>query len=212
MFIPLFLCSSFSLLAQIDEEDDTTAYYASEIMREVRIFGERDEYRSLYHRARHYAPKMYPYALLIKDLNNLFDKDLANLKSNSEKKKYIKNANKVLKNEFTAMVKEMSESEGEFLCKLVHRETGLTVYDIIKKFKGEFTASTWQAISRAGGANLKYKYDVNTNQDYVTEDVVAEIRAGKIELAEIIAVTDIGKQLVSKRVKRRERRKERKSK
>jgi len=106
----------------------------------------------------------------------------------------------------------MSENEGKFLVKLVHRETGQTVFSILKKYKGDFSASTWQAISRVGGANLKLKYNLKTKEDYVTEIVLAEVRSGKLKLNKIEGETDLGKMLISKREKRKKARQEKRNK
>lgn len=201
-FIPIFIFISFFASAQ--EED--TVLYAHKDLREAIVFSDKREYQRLYNRAVHYVKQVYPYALLVRDLNSKFDKDLAEIKSKSQRKKYIKKANKSLKAEFDGVIRNMSENEGRYLVKLIHRETGWTTFGIIKKFKGNFTAKTWQTLSRMGGANLKLKYDLSTKEDYVTEIVLSEVRSGKLKLIDIEAETEVGKMLVSKREKRRKKR------
>lgn len=183
-----------------------TVLYAQKDLREVIVFEDQKEYQRLYRRAKHYVSKVYPYALLVKDLNVKFNRELIDITNKKQRKKYVKQANKALKAEFDGVIRNMSESEGRYLVKLIHRETGLTTFGIIKKFKGDFSASTWQTISKLGGANLKLKYDLSTEEDYVTEIVLSEVRSGKIKLREIEGETDMGKMLVSKREKRRKAR------
>lgn len=205
ILIPIFVFMSVQLFAQQEED---TLLYAQKDLREVIVFEDKKEYRNLYFRSVVYVKRVYPYALLVKDLNAKFNRDLADVKNKSQRKKYIKAANKSLKAEFDGVIRNMSENEGRYLVKLIYRETGLTAFGIIKKFKGDFTASTWQTLSKMGGANLKFKYNLKTKEDYVTEIVLAEVREGKIQLNEIEGETDLGKMLVSKREKRRKKRQE----
>ena len=203
-----FLCLPFVGKSQNDKD---TTLYANRPLPELIVFSDKSEYKLLYARARFYVEKMYPYALMIKDLNNKFDRDLASMTSKSEKKKYIKNAKRFLELEFDAMVRDMTHNEGRYLCKLVHRETTLTTYDIIKKYNGDFSAITWQTLSRAGGANLKYTFDTKRKEDYMMEIVIADVQAGKVKLDKIKAQTEVGALMISKRElrkKKRERRRE----
>jgi hypothetical protein len=207
-----FLCLSF--LGKSQSEVDTTLY-VNRALPEVIVFDDKDDFALMYARAKYYVAKMYPYALLVKDLNNKFESDLAKISSNSEKKKYIKNAKRFLELEFDAIVRDMSHNEGRYLCKLVHRETDMTTYEIIQKYNGDFSAFTWQTLSRIGGANLKYKYNTKRKEDYLIELVISEVRSGKLQLNKIKAQTEVGKMTLSKRElrqKKREIRKEKKKK
>ena len=202
--ISFLFITSFAF-SQTEEEQDTSLY-AHKVLREVIVFDDRKEYRLMYALAKYYVPKVYPYALLIKDLNAKFNRDLAQIESKREQKKYIKLAKKSLKLEFDHIVRNMSENEGKYLCKLVHRETGLTVYDIIQKYNGDFSAFTWQALSKIGGADLKYDYDLSTKEDYVTEIIVGKVRTGEIALKPIEATSDLGELLLTKRELRKKKR------
>lgn len=203
LIIPIFFVFPFFALAQTEQD---TVLYAVKDLPQVIVFDDKKEYWKYYYKAKHYVARVYPYALLVKDLNAKFNRDLASVESKSIRKKYIKKANKALKAEFDGVIRNMSENEGRYLVKLIHRETGLSAYGIIKKFKGNFSASTWQTLSKMGGANLKLKYDLNTKEDYVTEIVLSEVRSGKIKLDKIEGETELGKMLVSKREKRRKAR------
>ncbi|MFP5470863.1 MAG: DUF4294 domain-containing protein [Bacteroidia bacterium] len=195
LVISLFSISHFGF----SQKEEDTALYADILLPELIVFDDKDEFKWMYAKAKYYVAKMYPYALLVKDLNAQFESDLAKITSKKEKKRYIKNAKQSLELEFDAIVRDMSHNEGRFLCKLIHRETKKTTYEIIQEYNGDFSAITWQTISRVGGANLKYKYDTKTKEDYVTELVLREVREGKIQLAKIEAQTDIGKLLLTKR-------------
>ena len=64
-----------------------------------------------------------------------FNDTLALLSSNRIKKRYLKRANKMLKNEFGDEIRKMSINRGTHLMKLIYRNTGLTTYDIIKLYR-----------------------------------------------------------------------------
>lgn len=196
LLIISFLFFGLCSFSQVDED---TTLYADILLPEVIVFEDEGEFKTLYAKAKYYVAKMYPYALLVKDLNAQFEADLAKITSKKEKKKYVKNAKESLRLEFEAIVRDMSHNQGRFLCKLIHRETEMTTYEIIQKYNGDLSAFSWQTISRVGGANLKYKYDTKTKEDYVTELVLREVREGKLQLAKIEAQTDIGKLLLTKR-------------
>ena len=42
--------------------------------------------------------------------------------------------------EFSAELKKMTRTEGQILVKLIHRQTGITMYDLIKEYR-----SGWKA-------------------------------------------------------------------
>ncbi len=104
-FIPIFVLSSFFAQAQVESD---TVLYAQKDLREVIVFDDKKEYRLMYGRAKHYVAKVYPYALLVKDLNAKFNQDLAKITKESDRKKYIKKANKALKAEFDGVIRNMS--------------------------------------------------------------------------------------------------------
>ena len=65
---------------------------------------------------------------------------LAKMNSESEKKDYIKSMEKELKKEFTDPMERLSVYQGKILMKLINRQTGNNCYDIIKEYRGGFSA------------------------------------------------------------------------
>ncbi len=100
-----------------------------------------------------------PYARMaaskLRDINS----HLATLKSEKEKKAYLKVAEKELFAEFEKPLRKLSVSQGRLLIKLVDRETGNTTYTIIKQYKGGVSAFFWQSVARLFGSNLKDGFD-----------------------------------------------------
>ena len=68
---------------------------------------------------------------------------------------------------------QLTQSEGRFLSELVYRQTGQTVYDILKKYKSKWTAFWYQNIAKLYNVDLKVKFDpVNIKEDYWIEDIL----------------------------------------
>lgn len=71
----------------------------------------------------------------------------------------------------------MTISDGKVLIKLIDRQTGRTGYDIIKEFKGGFTAAFWQGIACLFRNNLKDEFDPY-GEDLLIEEIVTLVELG----------------------------------
>ena len=89
----------------------------------------------------------YPYAKRAGVVFNDINKHIAGNPDKDFIRKYINSREKELKKEFTDPLTNLSVYQGKVLMKLINRETGNNVYDILKEYKGGFTARFWQAIS-----------------------------------------------------------------
>ncbi len=123
--------------------------------------------------------KVYPIAkvaaLKLKEYNSVY----TNFKSERERKDYIKKIEKDLYAEFENEIRSMSINQGRILIKLIDRETGKSGYEIIKEFKGGFSAFFWQGIARLFGHNLKSEYDA-ANEDRMIEYIIWQIDHGML--------------------------------
>lgn len=124
--------------------------------------------------------KVYPYALYAKSLLLQYNKDVKKLSKKRQIKKYGKTAMEKLEDDFKYTLKNMYTSEGKLLMKLINRETGQTVYDIIKKFRGSGSAGFYNFIGKFFDQNLKSVYD--PKKDWLTERVIQDVLAGKYKL------------------------------
>jgi len=147
--------------------------------------------------------KVYPYARVAGELMREYDRQLATLPTEKERKAYLKMAEEELKREFEGEIRNMTVSEGYILIKLIDRETGNTSYDLIKELKGGFTAFMWQAVARLFGSNLKEHYDAE-DEDVAIEEVVALIEAGELYVAERRAQTPEARARVNKKGKKKD--------
>ena len=85
-----------------------------------------------------------------------------------------------LEEEFTDVIKKMSQSSGRVLVKLIDRETGESSYEIIKEMRGGFKAFIYQGVGKLYGADLKVRYNPKENEeDEMIERIVQMINAGK---------------------------------
>ncbi|MCH2230445.1 MAG: DUF4294 domain-containing protein [Crocinitomicaceae bacterium] len=168
-------CFSFTLLFGSKAQEDTTIVKEKdfEVMHVDKNFGRK--YKSQLHQLK----AVYPLALKAKQLIDDYEKDLEDLKKNRKKKKYSKEAHQHLKDEFTYNIRDLYQSEGDLLMKLIHRETGMTVHQIIKKYRGSFQSTMYNSMGKLWGHNLKDTYDAK-GEDWITEVVIQDIESGRI--------------------------------
>lgn len=118
--------------------------------------------------------KIYPYALHAAELLDKFDAELGQINSRRKKKKYGKEAHKVLKTDYNYVIRDLYRSEGVLLMKLIHRETGLTATEIIKKYRGKINSELYDQLGKIWDQDLDVKYDP-TGTDWLTEQIILEI-------------------------------------
>lgn len=116
----------------------------------------------------------YPYAKKAGRIMNEINARLATMPDGDQRKKYIKSREKDLKKEFADPLTELSVYQGKVLMKLINRQTGNNCYEIIKEYKGGFTARFWQTVAFVFGSNLKQPYDA-TSSDREIEMIVKEV-------------------------------------
>ena len=116
----------------------------------------------------------------------------------------------MLKKEFGEEIKDMSITRGTYLMKLIYRNTGLTAYDIIKKYRGSGTAFWFQALCTISGQDLKKEYDPD-NEDFLINKAVRLIESGDMTYFKRVPLTkEARKALEKKRKKARREKKKRK--
>jgi hypothetical protein len=101
------------------------------------------------------------------------------MKSDTERKKFMKEFEKEAFKKYEADLKKMTVSQGRILMKLVDRECDKTSFDLIKAYKGSFTAFFWQGVARLFGSNLKSEFDAS-DKDKVLERVIVLVEAGQL--------------------------------
>jgi hypothetical protein len=132
-----------------------------------------------YERLVYNLKKVYPYAFMVRIKLNRVNEDLINVKSEKERKDYLKSVEKNIFAQYEGDVRDMTITQGRLLIKLIDRETQNTSYALIKEYRGKVAAAFWQGIARIFGTNLKEEYDPY-GSDVLIEYIIQEIEAGRL--------------------------------
>jgi hypothetical protein len=132
-----------------------------------------------YERMIYNLKKVYPYGLIVRTRMEQVNNELRNIPDDKERKKFLRNVEKSVFSEYEDDVRDMTITQGKLLIKLIDRETRNTSYELIRLYRGNFSASFWQGIARIFGTNLKAEYDPY-GEDAVMEIILQEIEAGKL--------------------------------
>lgn len=115
----------------------------------------------------------YPYAKLASERLMTLNRGMASLTNNKDKKKYFKIVEDYLSNEFEAKLKKLSRKQGQILVKLIHRQTGITTYDLVKNLKSGWKAFWSNTTAKMFDINLKTPYaPYESNEDYLIETIL----------------------------------------
>ena len=184
-FFLIFLFSSVLTNAQIVKKDTTkmgyvikendTIYKDTIQLEEVVIFrGKIDvESKKQFELLKNRVYRTYPYAKLASERLTALNKGLASLKTSKEKKKYFKIVENYLNNEFEDQLKKLSRKQGQILIKLIHRQTGITTFELVKSLKSGWTAFWSNTTARMFDLNLKAQYlPYEVNEDYLIETIL----------------------------------------
>lgn len=125
--------------------------------------------------------KVYPFAKLAAQKLDEYAKELEEVESDKEKRKFYKKIEKEIKAEYEGELRNLTVSEGRILIKLLDRETGNTSYYLVEELRGKFSAFFWQSAARIFGHNLKSKYDP-LGEDKEIEFIVQRIERGEIPI------------------------------
>ena len=137
-----------------------------------------------WNRTVYFARRMYTYAKIIDSIVDEHEKQLteieqSNKRSSRKQRKENKKLKKTLWDEYSYEIKNLTNVRGDYLTKLVYRETGVTCYDLIKKYKNGRTAFFWNSVLWSfGSTNLKNEF--KPKEDWMLKLVVEEIEQGKI--------------------------------
>ncbi|MDR2083465.1 MAG: DUF4294 domain-containing protein [Bacteroidales bacterium] len=143
-----------------------------------KVFKTNREYVQ-YTRLMHNVKKVYPYAKLAGEKLKLYAPILDTLETKKERDKYFDIIEEELWTEYGSTLKNFTIKQGAILIKLVDRECQRSTYQVLKDFRGGFSAFFYQAFARIWGFNLKTEYDPE-GADADIEDIVLRIEAGAI--------------------------------
>ncbi|MBP9152346.1 MAG: DUF4294 domain-containing protein [Flavobacteriales bacterium] len=142
-----------------------------------RVFKSKRDEKKYYKLTRH-VKKVLPYAKLAGKRMKEVEAEVANM-SSRERKKRMKELEKEIKRDYEGELTKLSFTQGRILIKLLDRETGSISYDIVKEFRGGFTAWFFQGIAKMFDYDLKAEYDPE-GDDKLIEEIVVKIENGDL--------------------------------
>jgi hypothetical protein len=138
----------------------------------------RNDYRK-YEKLVYNIKRVYPYAIMVRVRLNEVNEAMKNITDEKARRDYMKSVEKDVFAEYEDDMRRMTISQGRLLIKLIDRETQNTSYELIRDYRGKFSAGFWQSIARIFGTNLKEEYDPY-GDDALIELIINEIDAGRL--------------------------------
>lgn len=191
LYILIFFISiAFSATAQNYWEDSVhilegkiegTDTIPSFDMEEVKVFPKKvfrnRRHRRKYTRLMHNVRKAYPFAIIARNELRIMNDSLVYYEGEKAQKKFIKDYEKEMFKRYEGKLRKLTMTQGRILLKLVDREIGNTSYELIKEYRGSFSAFFWQGIARLFGSDMKSSYDA-LGVDAEIEEIVLLIECG----------------------------------
>lgn len=115
----------------------------------------------------------YPYAREASRIINYINRRTMGM-PDKNRKDFIKQQEQELKDAFGDRITNLSVYQGKVLMKLINRQTGVNVYDLLKEYKGGLNARFWQTVAFVFGSSLKQPYDPK-GDDAEMESYVIEV-------------------------------------
>lgn len=119
---------------------------------------DNDTSRYRYNQLKHYVKTILPYLNAATATVADLDAKLGSLHG-ADRRRYIAAKDRALREGFEERVKSLNVTQGVLLIKLIGRQTGANLYDIIRETKGGVTALKWQGWARLHGHNIARPYD-----------------------------------------------------
>ena len=187
LVVAFFTACSSDLYAQQQNSNDTIVTYAmiyngdtieAKTLADIPFYSRLNEAqmsnRAKWTRLRNAIYVTFPYAKRAVSVINDINTQLVTIGSEENRKMYIKSREKELRKEFTDPLTNLSIYQGKVLMKLINRETGNTCYQLIKDYKGGFTARIYQTVAFFFTTSLKQPYEKN-GDDIEIEKIVQEV-------------------------------------
>lgn len=173
--IVFFLSISFSFLHSQEGR-------AKDSIVKIQEFDEITLPRNYHFKYKSYLKKVrrvYPLALHAAYIIDSLDQVLEQEDKKRKQKRIARQTHRDLKNDFKYLLKSLYISEGIVLSKLIYRETGMTVSEIIEKYKNGVQSSLYTGLAGMFDQDLDAKYDPN-GEDLVIEIIIQDILNGTV--------------------------------
>ena len=161
---------------QIDiNDDDNDILNDTILLEEVQIHKEKldPEAKKQFLLLQNRVYRVYPFAKAASERLVMLNKNMDKLNSEKEKRRYFKIVEDYLDNEFKAKLKKLSRKQGQILIKLIHRQTGITAFNLIKEYKRGWKAFWSNNTAKIFDLNLKDEYKpYERNEDFLIEIIL----------------------------------------
>lgn len=117
--------------------------------------------------------KAYPYAIIASEKLNAVNDSLQSISGKRARRKYVKQRQKFLEEEFTPKLKKLTTTEGRILIKLIYRQTGNTTFEVVKEYRSGWRAFWYNTTAGVFKLSLKDEYHPELDEeDYMIEDIL----------------------------------------
>jgi hypothetical protein len=186
-FVFVLLC--WSGYAQVEEQpldsvtekmiivEGDSIFRSSIDLDEVYLFGRLnfDSYKDKlrYYILRRKTLKVYPYAKLAAERLVELNERIATIKKRRKQKRYTKEVQKFIEDEFSEELKKLTRTEGQILVKLIYRQTGTTAFDLVKELRSGWRAFWYNTTASMFKISLKEEFHPDkVHEDYQIEDIL----------------------------------------
>ena len=151
----------------------TTSITLDEVILLNKLKFDSKEERRRYLILRRKTIKVYPYAKLAAERLVELNQRLAKLERKGQKRRYAKMVQRYIEDEFSAELKKLTRTEGQILVKLVHRQTGVTTFDLIKELRSGWRAFWFNSTANLFDISLKEEFNpIEVKEDFLIEDIL----------------------------------------
>lgn len=195
--LSIFFFLSLNISSQNLNLENKDSVLFEQYLPDLEITASNADFVKKWNRTKFYVKSVYDYARISSAMLTSFEDSVSKIENKYSKKKYLSSCNKSLKKEFGNEIKEMSINRGKYLMKMIYRSTGLTAYDIIKKYRGGGTAFWFQALCVVNGQDLRREYDPE-NKDLLVERAIELIDSGKMNYYKRVPLTNEARKALKK--------------
>lgn len=144
---------------------------------EVYVFGklkfENYNEKLKYYILRRKTLKVYPYSKLAAERLVELNDSLTKITKKRHRKRYTKKIQKYIEGEFSEELKKLTRTEGQILVKLVHRQTGITAFELVKELRSGWRAFWYQTTAKMFKISIKEEFHPDqVHEDYLIEDIL----------------------------------------
>ncbi|MFM2225551.1 MAG: hypothetical protein RJA07_1753 [Bacteroidota bacterium] len=126
--------------------------------------------RYQYNQLKYNIKVVFPYVKEAGRIVNEVKEKLPTL-TNRERRKFIKQKEEELRVRFEDPLKNLYDTQGKLLILLINRETGNSVYQVLKDIKNPVRAAMYETTAIVNGLNLNEKWDA---KKYKSEEEIME--------------------------------------